>query len=194
MSNTDPISQQNLRQNLRERFIRDYEQTENPVEFLDSLSGVDPDWTQEYLQLSGRFHQFPFHNDVVHVSPRLVKIILLRPFSLIRLLDSKHIGGDKTAGGLTWEQYREGLVNGWPRRMKITWDVSELIDASECFAEGLTPIEAMMAVHSDTEDGDEGQGCIAACSEYMRPAFIVCGSIALTALMLFVQSLATQPH
>lgn len=140
----------------REIYAQHDRSVDDPMSFLFD---VDPTWAEKYIDLSRTFHQFPLLNDILHVSPRVVKIVLTRPQSLIRLLDAKHDGKGDLIGehdkALSWAEYRAKAIAGWDRHLKIEWYVAELLEAATCFHEGMTPLEAMMDIHSDCLDGEE---------------------------------------
>lgn len=132
------------------------QKTEEPLSYLFD---VEPNWAFEYLRLSQNFNHFPFMNDIVHVSPRVVKIAILKPESLIRLLDAKWHDEDPiqddSGATTTWAKYRKEAMERWDIPAVDEWDVAELEEAAECFHEGMTPMEAMIDIHSDCADGDE---------------------------------------
>lgn len=142
----------------REIFAKYHRTTDDPHSFLFD---VDPAWAQEYIDLSQKLSHLPFMNDILNVSPRVVRIALLRPHSLIRLLDAKWKAEDTVEGDagspVSWAVYRENAVKAWLGPMERSWLVAELADASECFKEGMSPLEAMVEIHADCEDGEENE-------------------------------------
>lgn len=142
----------------RDKHVRENRATDDPLSFMFD---VDPTWASEYIILSQELNHLPFINDILHVSPRVVKIALLKPHRLIKLLDRKWSSDDPIeshAGELLpWSEYRDNAMRQWESPMENTWLVAELAEASECFHEGMTPLQAMMEIHSDCADGEENE-------------------------------------
>lgn len=158
----------------REIYAKNHRTTDDPHSFLFD---VDPAWAQEYVDLSQKLSHLPFMNDILHVSPRVVRIALQRPHSLIRLLDARWKAEDTIeddAGSpVSWAVYRENAVKAWLGPMERSWLVAELSDASECFKEGMTPLEAMIEIHADCEDGEENDSVKLPGSGIFSPLFTV---------------------
>lgn len=142
----------------REQFVRENRFTDAPLSFMFD---VDPAWAREYITMSQELSHFPFMNDIIHVSPRVVRIALLKPHRLIQLLDKKWSEDDPVEGtsgdSMTWSEYRDSAMKQWEGPRVHSWLVAELAEAAECFSEGMSPLEAMMEIHSDCADGEENR-------------------------------------
>lgn len=158
----------------REIYAKYYRTTDDPHSFLFDVNRA---WAQEYIDLSQKLSHLPFMNDILNVSPRVVRIALLRPHSLIRLLDARWSPEDSVEDGtgslVSWAVYRENAVKAWMGPMEQSWLVEELADASECFKEGMTPMEAMIEIHADCADGEENESVKLPGSGFFNPLFTV---------------------
>lgn len=150
-SQIDPVKR-------REIYAQYHRTTDDPMSFLFD---VDRSWAQEYVDLSQKLNHLPFMNDILNVSPRVVTIALRRPHSLIRLLDAKWSAEDSIEDGtgapVTWAEYRDSATRAWMGPMEQSWLVGDLADAAECFKEGMSPMEALIEIHADCEDGEENK-------------------------------------
>lgn len=158
----------------REIYAKYHRTTDDPHSFLFD---VDQAWAQEYVDLSQKLNHLPFMNDILNVSPRVVRIALLRPLSLIRLLDARWSPEDSIEDGtgspVSWAEYRENGLKAWMGPMEQSWLVAELADASECFKEGMSPMEAMIDIHADCADGEENESVKLPGHGFFSPLFTV---------------------
>lgn len=129
--------------------------TDSPMEFLP---GVDPAWAQEYLAISQKFQHFTSCFMLFNITPRLIKIIVKRPESIIRAFKNNWESlkpGEKVAD--TWEEEESFALEEWAKPQKNEWCVLDLEIAKEFYKAGLTPMEALIERYSNEEDGAENE-------------------------------------
>lgn len=183
-----------LRLQRRNQYARENRTTDAPLSFMFD---VDPAWASEYVMLSQQLNHLPFMNDILHVSPRVVRIALLKPHRLIKLLDRKWSADDQIEGAagklMPWAEYREEAMRQWQSPMTHSWFIAELSEAAECFSEGMSPLEAMMDIHSDCADGEENRPIT---SPFSSPLGVICSIvvIALAAIALKIYMASSTAH
>jgi hypothetical protein len=129
--------------------------TETPVDLLVA-GGVDPAWAKEYVEFEERFEHFSSSLLIWwNVSPRFIRLAVKRPESLIRLIKAKW---EKTADkrpGDTSEKNGQYDLAEWYEPRNMTWDINQLEQPIDLYKNGLSPMEALIEIHSDCEDGHE---------------------------------------
>jgi hypothetical protein len=129
--------------------------TETPVDLLVA-GGVDPAWAKEYVEFEERFEHFSSSLLIWwNVSPRFIRLVVRRPESLIRLIKAKW---EKTADkrpGDTSEKNGQYDLTEWYAPRNMTWDINQLEQPIDLYEKGLSPMEALIEIHSDCEDGHE---------------------------------------
>jgi hypothetical protein len=129
---------------------------------MDFLPGVDPAWAQEYLGISQKYDHFTSCFLMFHISPRLVKIVVKRPESILRSMKANWESmepGEKVTD--TWEEQESTSLELWATPPKNEWKVIDLEIALDLFKAGLTPMEALIECHSDSDDGSENDPVLA---------------------------------
>jgi hypothetical protein len=129
--------------------------TETPVDLLVA-GGVDPAWAKEYVEFEERFEHFSSSLLIWwNVSPRFIRLAVKRPESLIRLIKAKW---EKTANkrpGDTNEKNAQYDLAKWYATRNMTWDINKLEQPIDLYEKGLSPMEALIEIHSDCNDGHE---------------------------------------
>jgi hypothetical protein len=163
--------------------------TETPVELLVA-AGVDPSWAKEYVDFEQKYDHFSSSVFIwMNVSPRFIRLAVKRPESLIRLIKEKW---EKTADkrpGDTSEKNAQYDLTEWHTPRNKTWRVNQLAYPIELFEKGLSPMEALIEIHSDCEDGQEEDEIIVG-GTYLLPIILVIG----LTLILLVASIPYLQH
>lgn len=136
-----------------QKSVNPHQKTDTPMDFLP---GVDPAWAQEYLAISQKFNHFTSCFMLFNITPRLIKIIVKRPESIIRAFKKNWESlepGERVAD--TWEEEEAFSLEEWAEPPKNEWEVLDLEIAKEFYKAGLTPMEALVERYSNEEDGDE---------------------------------------
>jgi hypothetical protein len=128
---------------------------EAPVDFLVA-AGVDPSWAKEYVDFEQKYDHFSSSLMIWwNVSPRFIMLAVKRPESLIRLIKAKwERSADKRPGDTNEKNGRYDLAK-WYAPSNMTWHVDHLEQPIDLFKKGLNPMEALIEIHSDCENGQE---------------------------------------
>lgn len=150
-------------------------------DLLTYLPGVDPAWAQQYIKYSQRMQHFSESVPFFYISPRVVKIAVLRPESMVRLIRNRHAEDSSTHLGEIepFEQSKLYLDREkWNSPIKKALLKQELSCTVQAFHQGLSPMEALQIYHANAEDGDENED-LPPSSPPLLEMFLVIGFIAM---------------
>ena len=152
--------------------------TETPIDLLVA-GGVDPEWAKEYVEFEERFDHFSSSLLIWwNVSPRFIRLAVKRPESLIRLIKAKwEKSADKRLGDTNEKNGQYDLAE-WYAPRNMTWDINQLDHPIDLYEKGLSPMEALIEIHSDCEDGHEAD------------EIIVCSGTDLSEFLLLIAAIA----
>lgn len=136
-----------------QKSINTKQTTDTPLDFLP---GVDPVWAKEYIEISQKIDHFTSCFLMFNITPRLVKIAVKRPESILRAMKANWESlepGEKVTD--IWEEEVSISLELWATPPKNEWKLIDLDIALDLFKAGLTPMEALIERHSDSDDGSE---------------------------------------
>jgi hypothetical protein len=121
---------------------------------------VDAAWGMEFVESARKLDHMLECFDPFFITPRMVKIVILRPDSIIRLLKQQHkmemdaSDGEKTA----FEEDKFYFDHErWCQPEKTHLHLNVFKAGKEHFDKGLTPMQALQNIYADSKDGDENQ-------------------------------------
>jgi hypothetical protein len=134
----------------------DYSRTTTaPLEFL-LAAGVDSVWANEYLGFVEKLDHFTSSFWIFfNLSPRLIRLAILRPDTLVRLMKKKFESSPDCKPDETWEQVAYDELEQWNAPKTMSWNICELLEAIDSYAEGISPMDTIIEAHSDCDDGQE---------------------------------------
>ena len=134
----------------------DYNRTTTaPLEFL-LAAGVDSVWANQYLGFEEKLDHFTSSFGIFfNLSPRFIRLAIMRPDTLIRLMKKKFESSPDYNPDKTWEQVSHDELEQWNSPKTMSWNIYELLEAIDSYAEGMSPMDTIIEAHSDCEDGHE---------------------------------------
>lgn len=133
---------------------------EDPDRYTDDhmvhLPGVDHDWARQFIEYDQKFHRFYDATGFFWVTPRIVKIGILKPDAIIGLLRKEHQEWCEEQGKV--ESFEESFTMDWEdwlKPMKTALPIWDLQRGLKCYLHGMTPMQALQDMHADSEDGHE---------------------------------------
>lgn len=129
--------------------------TDDPMAYL---VGVDPSWAEQYVEYSKRIQHFTNAAEIFYLTPRLVRIAVLRPESIVRLFRARHAKDSSENPGKigSFEESNWYIDHEeWVKPMENSLYIHELTKAVKRFHGGMSPMEALQKHHADANDGEE---------------------------------------
>lgn len=105
---------------------------------MDYLPGVETSWALQYIDYALRLNHFLISTDVYSVTPRLIKIVVKRPHTILNKLHEDCVFRE------VWEGCRATHVG-----------VAVLEHGRKCFYRGMTPLAALQQRYANAADGEE---------------------------------------
>lgn len=123
---------------------------------LAHLPSVDPEWARQFIEYDQKFQHFYTATGFFFVTPRVVKIAILKPQAIIGLLRKQH--DEYLETNPTGSPFEESISmdwEAWSKPVATSLPIWDLERGLKCYREGMTPMEALQDIHADSEDGDE---------------------------------------
>lgn len=128
----------------------------NTTDHMAHLPGVDPEWARQFIEYDQKFQHFHEATEFLSVTPRVVKIGILKPDAIIRLLRRQHKEYcDLEKREQPFEESISMDWEAWMRPMKTSLPVWDLEQGLKRYLQGMSPMEALQDIHADSEDGHE---------------------------------------
>lgn len=120
------------------------------------LPGVDPEWARQFIEYDQKFQHFYEATEFFWVTPRVVKIGILKPDAIIGLLRKQHQEYcEKEKREQSFEESISMNWEVWLKPMKTSLPIWDLEHGLKCYLQGMTPMQALQDIHADSEDGHE---------------------------------------
>lgn len=120
------------------------------------LPGVDHDWARQFIEYDQKFHHFYDATEFFWVTPRVVKIGILKPDAIIGLLRMQHQEYcEKANREQSFEESMSMHWEAWMKPMNTSLPIWDLKRGLKCYLNGMSPMQAVQDIHADSEDGHE---------------------------------------
>lgn len=126
------------------------------TDHMQYLPGVDPLWASQFIEYDQKFHHFYEATGFFFVTPRVVRIGILKPNAIIGLLRREHQEYcDEQNREETFEESISMDWEAWQKPVKTSLPMWDLEQGRKCYLQGMTPMQAVQDIHADSEDGHE---------------------------------------
>lgn len=126
---------------------------------LKYMPGVDLEWANTFIEYAQKYQHFEKSMEIFWTSPRVVRIAILRPESIIRLMRKVHEIQNPTREEKYQTVFEEDLwyvdFKAWNSPIEKTLHISTLESAIKYYEQGMTPMQAMQKMHACADDGQE---------------------------------------
>ena len=126
------------------------------TDHMQYLPGVDPLWASQFIEFDQKFHHFYEATGFFFVTPRVVRIGVMRPNAIIGLLRREHQEYcDEQNLEETFEESMSMDWEAWQKPVKTSLPMWDLEQGRKCYLKGMTPMQAVQDIHVNSEDGHE---------------------------------------
>ena len=153
----------------------EFEGEPKTTDHLAHLPGVDPEWARQFIEYDQKFLHFYEATGFFWVTPRVVKIGILKPTAIIGLLKRQHKEYSEQKG--KDEPFEESISmdwEAWTKPVSTSLPIWDLEQGLKCYLQGMTPIEALQDIHADSEDGHENDS-IGGGTVLLEPIMVLMG-------------------
>ncbi|MBI6882321.1 hypothetical protein [Pseudomonas putida] len=145
---------------MNELNVKEQEPSQTMTEdHLSHMPGVDPHWARAFVEHAQKYQHFEESIEIFWTSPRVVRIAILRPESIIRLMrkiyEKENAATPEGERKIFEEDHWHVNFESWNRQPITALSIHELEGATKRFHKGMTPMQAMQDMHAFAEDGEE---------------------------------------